>query len=106
LDAQAWTLLSRHIQEPAFPESHASDNIQTLEARWRANPDDPLSAQAYAWQCSRAGDNARSDQIILTVAAGKNPPPWFIEKAAFLYAAKKDYATAVTSLLRLDLAGS
>ena len=29
-------------------------------------------------------------------------PPWFIEKAAYLYAAKKDYATAVSSLLRVD----
>ena len=48
------------------------------------------------------GNSAKSEQVILTVAAGKSPPPWFIEKAAFLYAAKKDYTTAVTSMLRLN----
>ncbi len=73
---------------------------------WHAHPDDPLSAQAYARQCFLNGDTAKSEQVILAFAAGKNPPPWFMEKAAFLYAAKKDYATAVTSLLRLDSTSS
>jgi hypothetical protein len=102
MDADAWAILSRRIKEPDFPASSDGETIEALEANWRANPGDPVSAQAYARQCSLNGDSAKSDQVILSVASGKNPPPWFIEKAAFLYAAKKDYSTAVTSLLRLD----
>jgi O-antigen ligase len=102
LDADAWSILTRRIKEPSFPESSAGESIEALEANWRAHPDDPVSAQAYARQCSINGDSAKSEQVILSVAAGKSPPPWFIEKAAFLYAARKDYATAVMSLLRLN----
>jgi O-antigen ligase len=102
MDSAAWCILSRRIKEPVFPESHAIDSMQVLEANWRAHPDDPVGAQAYARQCAITGDSAKSEQVILSVAAGKNPPAWFIEKAAFLYAAKKDYATAVTSMLRLN----
>jgi len=102
LDADAWRILSQRIKEPDFPESHGVETIEALEASWRAHPDDPLKAQLYAQQCLLNGDSAKSEQVILSVAAGKSPPPWFIEKAAFLYAAKKDYATAVTSLLRLN----
>ena len=102
MDADAWSILSRRIKEPEFPTSTDGETIGALEANWRAHPDDPMSAQAYAHQCSLNGDSATSEQVILSVATGKDPPPWFIEKAAFLYAAKKDYSTAVTSLLRLE----
>jgi len=101
LDADAWSILSRRIKDPAFPMSHGSESSEALEGNWRTHPDDPVAAQAYARVCSINGNWAKCEQVILTVAAGKSPPPWFIEKAAFLYAAKKDYATAVTSLLRL-----
>ena len=101
LDADAWRILSRRIKDPAFPESHAAETAQALEENWRAHPDDPVTAQAYARQCSLSGDSAKCEQVILSIATGKSPPPWFIEKAAFMYAAKKDYTTAVTSLLRL-----
>ena len=106
MDNDAWRILSRRIKEPAFPESQGGETIEALEANWRAHPDDPIYAQAYARQCSLSGDTAKSEQIILSVAEGKSPPPWFVEKAAFLYAAKKDYATAVTSLLRVNLGDS
>jgi O-antigen ligase len=102
MDADAWSILSHRIKEPAFPGTDSGETIEVLEATWRSHPDDPLSAQAYARQCSINGDSAKSEQVILSIAAGKSPPPWFIEKAAFLYAARKDYATAVTSLLRLN----
>jgi O-antigen ligase len=102
LDTDAWSILSRRIKEPGFPDSHADETAEALEAEWRAHPDDPLSAQAYARRCSMDGNSAKSEQVILSVAAGKSPPIWFIEKAAFLYAARKDFATAVTSMLRLN----
>ena len=102
LDTDAWRILSSHIKDPPFPDSNAGDSAQMAEANWRSHPDDPIYAQAYARLCSINGNASRSEQIILSVATGKSPPPWFIEKAAFLYAAKKDYATAVTSLLRLS----
>jgi O-antigen ligase len=106
MDADAWSILSRHVKEPDFPGDGSLEPIQVLAENWRQHPDDPISAQAYAHQCSLNGDSATSEQVILAVAAGKSPPPWFIEKAAFLYAAKKDYATAVTSLLRLNATDS
>ncbi|HEX4086990.1 MAG TPA: O-antigen ligase family protein [Chthoniobacteraceae bacterium] len=107
LDADAWSILSNHVTEPAFPDSMPTgESADSLEANWRAHPDDPIAAQAYARQCSLAGDNSRCEQVILAVAAGKTPPPWFIEKAAYLYAARKDYTTAVTSLLRLNTTNS
>ena len=105
MDADAWAILTRRIKDPAFPAG-TGETLEALEASWRANPDDPINAQAYARQCSINGDTARSEEVILTVAAGKSPPLWFIEKAAFLYAAKKDYASAVTSLLRLHTTDS
>jgi O-antigen ligase len=100
MDADAWDILSRHVTEPGFPQIGSGETIQALESAWRSHPDDPVSAQAYARECAAAGDTATSEQVILAVAAGKSPPLWFTEKAAFLYAAKKDYTTAVTSLLR------
>jgi hypothetical protein len=109
LDADAWTVLTRRIKEPLFPattDNDTGESVETLKENWREHPDDPVSAQAYARQCSLTGDAATSEQVIFSVAAGKSPPPWFVEKAAFLYAAKKEYSTAVTSLLRLEGADS
>jgi O-antigen ligase len=106
MDADAWRILSHRIKEPEYPETTGGETIDALEASWREHPDDPVYAQAYARQCSLNGDAAKSEQVILSIAAGKSPPPWFIEKAAFLYAARKDYATAVTSLLRLTATDS
>jgi hypothetical protein len=101
LDADAWTILSRRVKEPAFPAAAVGESSEAIEVNWREHPEDPLNAQAYARACWQNGEKAKSEQVILSVATGKSPPAWFIEKAAFLYAARKDYATAVTSLLRL-----
>jgi hypothetical protein len=101
LDADAWGILSTRIKEPPFPISASGENIDALEGNWRAHPDDIVNAQAYARECDLNGKPGKGEQVILTIASGKNPPPWFIEKAAFLYASKKDYTTAVTSLLHL-----
>jgi len=106
LDADAWSILSHRIKEPAYPDAPAGEDAQEIETAYRTQPDDPIYAQAYARQCAVTGDAAKSEQVILAIAAGKNAPSWFIEKAAFLYAARKDYTTAVTSLLRLTTAGS
>jgi O-antigen ligase len=106
MDDEAWRILSDHIKEPAFPDSIPTGvSTTSLEAEWRSHPDDPVSAQTYAHQCSLDGDTGHYEQVILAIASGKTPPPWFIEKAAYLYAARKDYTTAVTSLLRLNATG-
>jgi O-antigen ligase len=104
MDADAWRILSARIKDPPYPDSHTGETLDALESNWRAHPDDVVTAQAFARQCGLNGNSAKSEQVIMTVATGKTPPPWFIEKAAFLYAAKKDYTTAVTSLLRLNAA--
>ena len=101
MDEDAWKILSSRVKDPAFPGTDGGETLEALEASWRAHPEDPVSAQAYARRCGQTGNAAKSEQIILTFATGKTPPPWFTEKAAFLYASKKDYATAVTCLLRL-----
>ena len=106
MDAEAWKLLSSRIKEPVFPSASGAETAEMLAAKYHSNPDDPISAQAYAQQCEVSGNKARSEQVIMAIAAGKSPPLWFIEKAAFLYAAKKDYATAVTSLLQVNLKSS
>jgi hypothetical protein len=104
MDADAWRILSARIKDPPYPDSHTGETLDALESNWRAHPDDVVTAQAFARQCGLNGNSAKSEQVIMTVATGKTPPPWFIEKAAFLSAAKKDYTTAVTSLLRLNAA--
>jgi O-antigen ligase len=106
MDSDAWSVLSHRIKEPAFPDAPPGENAQAVETAYRTTPDDAIAAQAYARQCSLVGDAAKSEQVILAIAAGKNPPQWFVEKAAYLYAARKDYTTAVTSLLRLTMGGS
>ncbi len=106
MDADAWAVLTRRIKDPPYPDSENSQSADALEADWRTHPDDPVSAQAYASRCYLDGKPDKSEQIILSIATGKSPPLWFIEKAAFLYAAKKDYSTAVTALLRLDSTNS
>ena len=107
LDADAWKILARRIREPKFPSTGktpvASD---ILAANWVANPTDPISAEAYALDCDSHGNPARAEQVILSVAAGKNPPLWFIEKAAYLYAAKGDFTSAVNTLLRAPGGGA
>jgi hypothetical protein len=69
MDADAWQVLSRHVTEPAFPDTGSGETLQALATAWRSNPDDPVSAQA----CAVSGDKATSEQVILSVAAGR---PW------------------------------
>jgi O-antigen ligase len=103
MDQEAWQILARQIKEPDFPKANTAESMFELEADWRGHPDDPIIAQTYARECAVNGETAKSEGVIMSVAAWKNPPPWFVEKAAFISAARKDYPTAVTSLLRLDM---
>ena len=76
LDAEAWQLLTRHVKEPVFLSySGGVGSPEALEEHWRAHPEDPVLAMAFAEQCIRRGDPARSQQVILTVAAGKKAAP-------------------------------
>jgi hypothetical protein len=101
-DADAWSILSRQITDPPFPDVHSAEPPAMVEADWRANPDDALTAQDFANECYQDGRKAQGDQVILQAAAGHNPLPWFIEKAAYIHAARKEYAAAVTLLLGED----
>ena len=99
-DAAAWKLLAQWVKEPDFPRLDPSIRSGTLEATWFADPANTVNAQAFAADLTRRGDLDRSQKLIFKIAAGQNPPAWFVQKAAWLYAAGGDYANAVAVLLR------
>jgi hypothetical protein len=47
-----------------------------------------------------AGDKAASDEVILAVARGAGPPPWFVDKAAWVLAHAGRTREAVALLLQ------
>src|SRR5581483_4842683 len=99
-DAAAWALLTRWIKEPSFPQFPRSDRPDALQATWFSNPENAVNAQAFAFELSERGEIERSRNVIFKVADSSNPPAWFLQKAAYLYAASGDYANAVRVLLR------
>ena len=94
-DAAAWRVLAASIKEPAFPAAEIHPQSEMLEANWIANPSDFVNAQELAADYARRGDAERSSKIVYSIAAQKNAPPWFVDKAAWLYAKNRDYASAV-----------
>jgi hypothetical protein len=99
-DQAAWKILASRISDPQFPSLQKQERPEVLESRYRIEPTDWVNAQQLAQSLTRAGQAGRANQIIAEVAAAKNAPSWFVEKAAFSRAAEGRYADAVTSLLR------
>ncbi|MEA3188618.1 MAG: hypothetical protein QOD99_2448 [Chthoniobacter sp.] len=97
-DAAAWEVLAKIVKEPDYPKSTRVAPA-TLENTWYRNPADTLNAQSLAADLMRRGEVERSQNIIFTVASAKNPPAWFVQKAAWLYAAGGDYTSAVGTAL-------
>lgn len=99
-DEQAWQLLSPKVPEPAFPDTTPNVSRETLEKAWRAKQDSVVTAQQLAQLRLQAGDKDGSDEIIIGVANGENPPPWFVDKAAWLLARGGRMDDAVELALR------
>lgn len=101
-DEAAWQLLAHWIKEPQFSVAQNTSQLthpEMLEAKWRANPADALSAQAFAEACLRRGELERERQVIFTIADGEKPPLWFVRKAAYLRAQNGDFSSAAAMLL-------
>jgi len=99
-DEDAWQLLSKKVPEPSFPATLPNITRETLEKAWRSKQDSLVTAQQLAQVRLHAGDKDGSDEIIIEVANGENPPPWFIHKAAWLFARGGRMDDAVNLLLR------
>ncbi|MEP6670966.1 MAG: O-antigen ligase family protein [Chthoniobacter sp.] len=99
-DDRAWHLLSIKVVEPSFPAVPSTVPRAVLETTWRTHPENVVNAQQLALLRQRDGDQADSDEIIIAVAHGENPPPWFVEKAAWILARAGRTGEAVDVLLR------
>ncbi len=98
-DARAWSLLAKHLPEPAFPAVPPRPRLSELERQSRVAPGDPMKARAYAHALDRGGDATRAGEVILGVARQPGAPRWFIQKAAYLLAAAGELPDAVTMML-------
>ncbi len=99
-DEQAWQILSLKVPEPAFPAAVPNVSREMLEKAWRIKQDNVVTAQQLAQLRLQAGDKDGSDEIIIEVANSEKAPPWFIDKAAWLFARGGRMDDAVELLLR------
>jgi hypothetical protein len=99
-DDRAWQIFSAMRSEPQFPAKVPDTPRERLETTWRTTPQNFVNAQQLAFTELRAGDQAASDNIIITVARGANPPQWFVEKAAWILARAGRSGEAVSLLLQ------
>ncbi|EDY21609.1 O-antigen polymerase [Chthoniobacter flavus Ellin428] len=99
-DDHAWQLLSIKQSEPAFPPGEPTTPRAVLENTWRTRPENVVNAQQLAQVLLQAGEKSASDDIIVTVASSENPPPWFVNKAAWILARNGRAGDAVDLLLR------
>jgi hypothetical protein len=99
-DDRAWQLMSIKVAEPSFPIAPPNVPRGVLETTWRRTPENAVNAQQLALVRQRAGEQADSDEIIITVANGENAPPWFVDKAAWILARAGRRGEAVDLLLR------
>jgi O-antigen ligase len=99
-DVAAFQLLAHFMSEPEFPKAKPSMPREQLETRWRISPTNVVNARDLASARHRDGETLQSDQIIVTVAAQEGAPPWFLRKAAHIYARDGRHSEAVAILLR------
>jgi O-antigen ligase len=99
-DVDAWQLLTRHVEDPAFPPQQLSTRLEQLEAGWLKDAKNFVLAQALAAAWHSRGELDREQKVLLSVAAQDNPPIWFLRKAAYWHAAQGAFPEAVALLLR------
>jgi O-antigen ligase len=99
-EQRAWELLADFTPEPSFPAGKADGPRPQLEAKWQSAPGNTVNAQQLAVVRYREGDTVQSDEIILTVAERDKAPPWFVQKAAHIYARNGRFGEAVAVLLK------
>ena len=101
-EERAWTLLSRHIPEPAFPTGEVKTAREQLERAWRLSQKNFVNAQQLALTLHRAGETVQGDDVILAAAAQEteSAPPWFLHKAGYIYARNGRLGEAVAVVLR------
>lgn len=98
-DAAAWKILARHVADPPF-STVPGPRPDLLELRWLENSQNLLNAQALAESWFRSGETEKCKNLIVSIAAGKDAPDWFVRKAAYLEAADRQFSDAVALLLR------
>jgi hypothetical protein len=98
-DKRAWELLASFTPDPPFPKTVARGNREQFETRWQISPQNVVNAQQLATARFQAGEPLGADEIILAVAADRNPPAWFWQKAAHVHARNGKYRDAVTAVL-------
>ncbi|MEQ1861264.1 MAG: hypothetical protein ABMA13_15185, partial [Chthoniobacteraceae bacterium] len=94
-DGKAWEILRVALPEPAYPENAPTLSRQELEFRWRRNPEDIVNARSYAQALDLNGESDACEKVLLDVAARPEAPKWFVEKAAWQLAKRKEFARAV-----------
>jgi O-antigen ligase len=100
-DDRAWQLLSIKLAEPSFPNVTLTTPRDRMERTWVKLPENVLNAQQLALARLRDGEMDESNEIVITVAQGKNAPQWFVEKAAWILARANRTKEAVELLLRV-----
>lgn len=100
-DLTAWRLLSTYVKDPVWPEATLSTRKEILEANWLKDPASAVNAQALADAYQRSGEKEACKQVILTSANQKDAPTWFLQKAAFIYAAENHPDQAVACILKI-----
>ncbi|MEA3213712.1 MAG: hypothetical protein QOE70_6769 [Chthoniobacter sp.] len=98
--AAAFKLLAEFIPEPEWPRNVANIPREQLESRWRVTPRNLVNAQQLALARHLAGETVPSEQILVAVTRQDNPPPWFLQKAAYVYQRQGRLGEAVALLLR------
>jgi O-antigen ligase len=100
-DNEAWALLFSQIPEPGFPSFLPKSPRDKMEFLWRNNPEDIGNAHALAHSYKATVEDAKSEEVILAVAAKADAPEWFLKKAAHIVAKKQKFGDAVEYALRI-----
>lgn len=101
---KAWEAIRRELPEPAYPPTLSRLKREDLGFLWKHNPEDIVNARSYAQMLEHFGEHDESERVIFAVAERADAPKWFIEKAAYHFAKKKDFAKAVDFALRTPAA--
>jgi hypothetical protein len=97
---RAWQLWQGRVPEPPYPAATAALTREEAEARVRLAPENRANVIELARLIEQSGDRAAARKIILDVAADRNAPSWFLQKAAYFLAEDGNYREAVEMALR------
>ncbi|MES2309720.1 MAG: O-antigen ligase family protein [Verrucomicrobiota bacterium] len=91
---KAWEWLSKTIPPLEFHQEHFLKDA-FLKSEWEQKPQNWVNTRRWIESLHENGRIEERDQVLLQAARFPNAPIWFKQTAAQIFAAKKDYATAV-----------